>query len=85
MSVAIRKLGKAAKKRLKRYRQAEDSFVFHTGNRNPGNYVNPPKMDINMAEEFLSSGGRQFILTPNKTKTRKKRKKGRGSLPLRKS
>ena len=82
--IAMRKLGKAAKKRLKRYRQAEDAFIFHTGNRNPANYVNPPKMDINMAEEFLSSGGRQFILTPNKAKTRRRRKKGRGSLPLNK-
>jgi hypothetical protein len=84
MSVVIRKLGKAARKRLKRYRQAEDAFIFHTGNRTPANYVNPPKMDIGIADQFLSSGGKQFTNIPNKLKTRKKRKKGRGSLPLKK-
>ena len=85
MSMVIRKLGKAAKKRLKRYRQAEDAFLFHTGKNNPADFVNPPKMDLGMANEFLSSGGKQFINIPNKLKTRKRRKKGRDSLPLRKS
>jgi len=84
MGVAIRALGKAAKKRLKRYRQAEDAFTFHVGKSNPDDFVNPPKMDLGIASQFLDSGGKQFTNIANKAKSRKRRKKGRGSLPLKK-
>jgi hypothetical protein len=81
MGIAIR-LGKAAKKRKKRYNQAQDAFIFHTGNNDPADFVNPPKMGLGVAQEFLDSGGKKITNIAKKMKTRKKRKKGRGSLPV---
>ena len=53
--IAIRKLGKAAKKKLKKYRQAEDAFMFHIEKNNPNHFVNPPKMTLAQAEKILSA------------------------------
>ena len=38
----------------KKYREAEDAFIFHTGKNNPSHFVNPPKMSQNTAEKILS-------------------------------
>jgi|TARA_B100000085_G_scaffold128857_1_gene117304 hypothetical protein len=86
MSVAIRKLGKAAKKRLKRYNKAQDVMYFHNqvGDLPMEAFANPPKMDLDLAENIYFAGGKRVSGVLNKPKTRKRRKKGRGSLPLRK-
>jgi len=38
----------------KKYREAEDAFIFHVGKNNPSHFVNPPKMSQNTAEKILS-------------------------------
>jgi|TARA_R100000742_G_C4260752_1_gene78554 hypothetical protein len=54
MSVATRAIRKV-KNKLKKYREAEDAFIFHTGNNNPNHFVNPPKMSLKQAEKILSA------------------------------
>lgn len=87
MSMVIRKLGKAAKKRLKRYNKSMDVIHFHNqvGDLPMDAFANPPKMSLDMAENIYFAGGKKVSGVLNKPKTRKRRKKGRGSLPLRKS
>jgi len=52
MSVATRAIRKV-KNKLKKYREAEDAIIFHTGNNNPSHFVNPPKMSLKQAEKVF--------------------------------